>query len=369
MERSETLEIVGAGPAGLAAAITAAKAGYRAVVYERSHDVGSRFHGDFQGIENWTAERDALEELASLGIEPTFRATPFREQHFFKPDGREHVFRSPQPFYYLVQRGPGPGTLDRSLKDQALAAGVEIRFGHTVRKLPEGSVVATGPRHATVIGAGYLFETDLDDGAWAVIDDRLAPKGYGYLLVDRGRATLSTCIFTDFRNTQRYLERTVKFFADRLHFSMINPRRFSGAGNFFRPRPASAGPLLAGEAAGFQDALWGFGIRYALLSGHLAMKAKIEGNPRGYHHLWENRLGGYLRSGWINRFVFGRAGATAYRYLIWRLSRSSDPRRVLQRIFAPSGLKDLAVSLLGRALVRDETASRERDFRPSLTES
>src|SRR6185295_19553962 len=89
---SETLEIIGAGPAGLAAAITAAKAGYRAVVYERSAGVGSRFHGDFQGLENWTTERDALEELASLGIEPTFRATPFREQHFFGADGRDHVF-------------------------------------------------------------------------------------------------------------------------------------------------------------------------------------------------------------------------------------------------------------------------------------
>ena len=351
MRDSETLEIIGAGPAGLAAAITAAKAGYRAVVYERSAGVGSRFHGDFQGLENWTTERDVLEELQGLGIEPTFRATPFREQHFFGADGRDHVFRSPKPFYYLVQRGPGPGTLDRSLEQQALAAGVEIRFGQTVRNPPESSIVAWGPRHATAIAAGYLFETDLDDGSWAVIDDRLAPKGYGYLLVDQGLATLAACIFKDFPGTQRYLERTVAFFANRLPLNMKNPRRFSGAGNFFRPRPAATGPLLAGEAAGFQDALWGFGIRYAMLSGHLAVRARMEGNPHGYPALWESRLGGYLRSGWINRFVFGRAGSLAYRYLIWQLSRSRDPRRVLQRLFAPSGLKDLAVSLFGSALL------------------
>jgi flavin-dependent dehydrogenase len=41
-----------AGPAGLAAALTLARAGVLTVVHEIRHDVGARFHGDFQGIEN-----------------------------------------------------------------------------------------------------------------------------------------------------------------------------------------------------------------------------------------------------------------------------------------------------------------------------
>jgi flavin-dependent dehydrogenase len=41
--------IAGAGPAGLAAAITLATHGGRAVVYDRAPNVGTRVHGDFQG--------------------------------------------------------------------------------------------------------------------------------------------------------------------------------------------------------------------------------------------------------------------------------------------------------------------------------
>ncbi len=63
------IEISGAGPAGLAAALTVTAAGQRARVYERRSDVGGRFHGDFQGLENWTTDIDVLEELASLGID------------------------------------------------------------------------------------------------------------------------------------------------------------------------------------------------------------------------------------------------------------------------------------------------------------
>ena len=64
-----TIHISSAGPAGLAAAITAARAGQPVVVYEQRQDVGGRFHDDFQGLENWTTDGDVLEELASFGIE------------------------------------------------------------------------------------------------------------------------------------------------------------------------------------------------------------------------------------------------------------------------------------------------------------
>lgn len=45
-------------------------------VFERRRDVGARFHGDFQGLENWSTEKDVLEELASFGIETAFDHTP-----------------------------------------------------------------------------------------------------------------------------------------------------------------------------------------------------------------------------------------------------------------------------------------------------
>jgi flavin-dependent dehydrogenase len=78
MTEPETLHVVGAGPAGLTAAIVGRRAGRPVIVHERRQDVGCRFHGDFQGLENWSTERDVLDELAALGIEPTFDAIPFR---------------------------------------------------------------------------------------------------------------------------------------------------------------------------------------------------------------------------------------------------------------------------------------------------
>ena len=95
------LHIAGAGPAGLTAAITGAKAGVPTVVYERSADVGTRFHGDFQGLENWSTEGDVLDELAGLGVELNFEHIPIREQVCYDMDGREYLLRSPEPLYYL----------------------------------------------------------------------------------------------------------------------------------------------------------------------------------------------------------------------------------------------------------------------------
>lgn len=49
--RVEPIQIAGAGPAGLAAAITLARAGRQVVVHELQSDVGHRFKRDFQGLE------------------------------------------------------------------------------------------------------------------------------------------------------------------------------------------------------------------------------------------------------------------------------------------------------------------------------
>ncbi len=107
------IEIAGAGPTGLAAALTVARRGGQAVVYERHADVGQRFHGDPQCLENWTTEGDVFEELASIGIHPTFEHKGFSEMVLYDPSGREHVIRSERPLWYLIRRGRSP---ERSIK-------------------------------------------------------------------------------------------------------------------------------------------------------------------------------------------------------------------------------------------------------------
>ena len=155
---NDTLHVVGAGPAGLAAAITAAKNGRRVVVHEIKDAVGSRFHGDFQGLDNWTVEHDVLDELREAGIESTFDYYPCKVLQLCDSSGREHAYHSKEPYYYLIRRGQVPRSLDRSLAAQARAAGVELRFGDRVSDLSQG-IVAHGPRAADIVAVGYIFET------------------------------------------------------------------------------------------------------------------------------------------------------------------------------------------------------------------
>ncbi len=72
------IEIAGAGPAGLAAAITLAGAGRQVIVHETQGAVGYRFKRDLQGLDNWTTRQDALVELQKQGLTTGFKRLPCR---------------------------------------------------------------------------------------------------------------------------------------------------------------------------------------------------------------------------------------------------------------------------------------------------
>lgn len=353
---AEPVTVVGAGPAGFACAIALARAGRSVVVREWHRKVAARFHGDFQGLENWSDEQDVLDELAAAGIRASFEHHPVSRGTVFDSRGNRYGIRSRAPLFYLVRRGAGEGCLDDGLLHQALAAGVDVRFGERAGAAHGPTVLATGPRRADAIAVGYVFETDQPDGSWLILDNSLAPLGYAYLLVHRGRGTVATCLFVGFKRQAEYLDRTVAAFRERVGLEMRNFRPFGGFANFRLPRTAMQGghPVI-GEQAGFQDALAGFGLRYAFRSGLLAARSIVEGAD--YCDLWRRELRPLLRVGAVNRFVFNLLGEPGWRAAARRLGRG-DTRLTLRRFYRPSPWSRVLfpiARLRYRAMLRDRS--------------
>ncbi|AEB11772.1 NAD(P)/FAD-dependent oxidoreductase [Marinithermus hydrothermalis] len=335
--------IVGAGPAGLTAAITLARAGWRVVVCERHPGVGRRFAGDFQGLENWSEAVDVLEWVRRMGVQVRFEAAPFHVVTFYGPDGRPRVLRTPRPLFYLVRRGDVAGSLDRGLLAEALEAGVEIRFGKALRHVEGPAIIATGPRFGDGICVGYTFTTDLPDQAHCILSDRLAPLGYAYLLIRAGRATLVSCQFARLQEWRAHLARTVEAFSRIVPgLELREARFFSGYGNVFTPpRLVDHGRYYVGEAAGLQDALWGFGLRYAIRSGYLAAQSLIRGVS--YAALARRELLPRHRVGLENRALLeaSRAllGERVYAWLLDRVVQHPDVRAYLRKHHRPLAWK------------------------------
>lgn len=354
----EPVTVVGAGPAGLACAIALARAGRPVVMREWHGDVGARFHGDFQGLENWSDEQDVLEELAAAGIEATFEHHPVSQGTVYDSRGNRYQVRSRQPLFYLVRRGAEEGCLDRGLLRQAVAAGVDVRFKERAGVAEGITVLAIGPRVADAIAVGYVFQTAMPDGSWLILDNRVAPLGYAYLLIHGGRGTVATCLFTGFKHQAQYLARTVAAFRERVGLDMRDPRPFGGFANFRLPRTAvQGGHPVIGEQAGFQDALAGFGMRYALRSGLLAARSILDGAD--YTSLWHRELRPLLRAGTVNRFLFNLVGEPGWRAAARRL-RQGDARSALRRFYRPSALSRLlfpVARLRYRAPLRDRSCN------------
>jgi flavin-dependent dehydrogenase len=204
--------------------------------------------------------------------------------------------------------------------------------------------VAIGPKVADAVAKGILFETDLPDLAAGIVDDRLAPKGYAYLLVHGGQATLATAIFRHFRDERHYFLKTLEAFQRLYPLQMKSPREFGGYGNFsIRPTEHRGRKLYVGEAAGFQDALFGFGMRYAMTSGYLAARAILEG--KDYDLMWKREFRPLFRAAMVNRLLYELSGNRGYAWMLRRLARVPDVRDWMRQDYRPSMGKSLLYPL------------------------
>ncbi|OGN07312.1 MAG: hypothetical protein A3B86_00980 [Candidatus Yanofskybacteria bacterium RIFCSPHIGHO2_02_FULL_38_22b] len=327
------IRIAGAGPSGLAAAIVLARNGANVSVFEQNSCVGRRFNGDFQGIENWTSDDDFLERISSLGLETSFRYIPFHNFTFYDEVSRPTLVKSEQPIVYLIKRGKSSDTLDSGLLKQALAVGVQVKFNEKL-SFGEADIIATGPQgKPDGIAKGITFDTNYPEFGCATLNQRLSPGGYTYFLSSGGSVTLATVLLRDFPRASECLRETIKEYEKLLGIKIPNKVRvWGGRGNFSTLSTGiRLGKLLVGEAAGFQDKLFGFGIRFALISGILAATSFIE--IKNYDDLWKPEFMRLMKVSRANRFIF--ANFSISRQLCCQvLGKSKDPRRTLRTLYS-----------------------------------
>lgn len=336
--KPKLIKIGGAGISGLASAIVLAKAGYDVEVFERNEEVGKRFNGDFQGLMNWGFRQDALFFMKEIGIGVDFWNKPLKRLDCFGPDDYFKKFDINKPYVYLVKRGSEENCLDSFLKNRAVEEGVDIKFNTSVNPY-EVDIIATGPNFDNVTDGmvlGYTFKSDSKDIYAMAFNDKLAYNGYSYFFIVNGYGTVATCVFGNYEKLSEYLKKSKNFFQDKYSFKMKGVEKFSGTGNFFLSdfgKNTKMG-LHVGEAGGFQDFLFGFGMRYAMITGNLAARSIIENKK--YTDLWRKELNDFLKTSVSNRFWFSLLRGFSYRMFIKGLSKKEEPLSFFDSIYKPN---------------------------------
>jgi flavin-dependent dehydrogenase len=326
MQDRRPIRIAGAGPSGLAAAIALARGGRTVEVHEAKSDVGVRFIGDLQIIEA-ASEKEAVPDfLARIGIERNFYFRPADRATFYDHRQVARSIRSDKPYGWFIRRGAEDSTLDRGLLAQARSLGVNVVFNSRVR---EADIMATGPASPDGLAREMTWRTSDPERIDVLFDHKLSPGGYSYLFILDGYATFGCAIVADFKRIDDYFEQSLSA-AQKIHpFEMPAETRtgYSYMNFHLKESATSKGSRFVGEAAGFQDYLFGLGIRYALTSGHLAARSILE--ERSFDDLWIRELLPKQETSLVNRFLYEVGGNVGLSMFVRRAGRARDFHRYL----------------------------------------
>ncbi len=350
--------IIGAGPAGAAAAIRLGLAGHQPWLIERSCAPANKVCGDFLGA-------DAIERLADLGVDPISLGAAcigrLRLMH------RDRVTECALPFPAV---GLSRRLLDEALLRRAEATGSRVRLGQVVRRIVRGPngwqvstasgetitaadvFLATGkhdlrdlPRPGAERGAvGMKMYFRLSPRQMAALDGVIAlllfPGGYaGLQRVEANQAVLCIAIgrarFQAIGGTWADLLAAITSGSRHLNELLAGgtpllPRALAVAGvpyGFLHQSPPAVQPdqsrdglFRLGDQAAVIPSLTGDGIAIALHSGVLAARVWRDGdNASEYHHRFARDLGGQMRlAGLLHRVAMtGTGQVTAVRVAAW----------------------------------------------------
>lgn len=348
----EIIKIAGAGISGMTTAINLAKRGCQVEIYEKKDNIAHRFKGDFQGIENWTTREDALGLIKSYCLDLNFQITP---SHAFKVCGPQRnlkSFTSDRPLFYLIQRGFEEGNLDKGLYQQILDLDIPVYFN--CNELPEDiKIFATGPGRASAVILGCNFKTDYENVHLMLCDNNLAPKGYAYLLTVNGSGTIATAFMPGNNNPNAYLEKTISTVKEIYPVNMTDIKIFGTYGSFNTPNIfKNKQKIFVGEAAGLQDFLFGFGLRYAMLSGFLAAKSIAENLD--FEKIAVKTFSDNIKASLVNRFLYEKLDNNKYDFIINKLGNVKDLEDFLRKRYRFNIKRKLLYPVAKRKYIKGE---------------
>ena len=314
------LVVVGGGPVGLATALHADRAGLSTVVVEPRPQPVDKACGE--GL-----MPSALHELAGLGVDPPGR--PFRGIRYVDE-------RAGAQAVALFRGDPGRGvrrtTLHAALSDRIAGA--------TVTSLATRVVDVGWDRHraGVVTADGHRVEADFvvaADGLHSPVRRMLAlsadrrapsqrPSRYGLRRHFRvepwspyvdvhwadGVEAYVTPVCDDVVGVALLTDRRCGWEALLQRFPRLRERlvdaepvdRVLGAGPLRQPvsHRSRGKVLLAGDAAGYVDALTGEGLAVGLVSARLAVESLVEGSVGSYDRRWRAAT---RRSRWLTELT------------------------------------------------------------------
>jgi len=318
----KTIKIAGAGLSGLTAAINLAKAGYNVEIFEAKDSVGKRFSLDLQGLENWTDNIDILELFKTYNLKINFDYSPANNRlEIWTKNEKFHFNRKDilKPLYYTVRRGQSEGTLDNSLLRQALEyKNIKIYFNQPIIDFSDIDIISTGPyikdESPDYIALGYVFDADIPDQNLLILDDDIAPDGYGYFLSMKKHCVIAVCITRDFVNGHKYRDSLYqKIIENKKIITLNQPQLFSGIGNFYLMN-TYPNKIYCGEAGGFQDMVMGFGMKYAIQTGYYAAISII--NNQNYYELIKKYIRPKQEASIASRYLYKFFTGSSYTYLV-----------------------------------------------------
>lgn len=285
---NKDINIVGAGPAGLTAAIILKREGYNPIVHEAEKTFGGdpSWHPSVHGT---PVNLDVLESYTGIDFSPVFHEVEIKDDYRYYYNLKQLPSPSLDPEkdrLFNVERGPRETSLDGFLYQLAIKEGINIEFNcewgaGEFKNAKPNTIVATGLSQSAYEARGVKFTPFYGYWTSQACDPQLVMgAGYAgdftneYAYACSANGLWYCLLFAKGDVTKQELEKfnEIILAVEDRKIEIENWFRFTGS-TVRNPMLFDGNLIFAGTAAGLIEPARGYGIIGALLSGRIAATA------------------------------------------------------------------------------------------------